>query len=474
MDKPASGDARRPTAPHLAPAPAPDARRASPRPAASATAEAARPKPSARPCGGPPTGAELATAFDGRLEPVRPSILYHASTFLVFLVMVLLPLVYVAIVVAAAAGVWWYAVHATAMFEHVRGRAAFVVGVAYVAPLIAGGMLVLFMILPLFWRSAKRERTFWVDRREQPLLYAYIDKLCDTMRAPRPARIDVTADANASAHIDNGLMGLFSRRLVLTIGLPLAESMDLRRFTGVIAHELGHFSQGVSMRLSYAVHLINNWFVRLAYGRGGLDDAIDAAMGDEPWWPVAVIGLTARLTLGIARTVLKLMALLSHAVSMQLSRQAEFDADRQAARVVGSDAMGGALETIPYLATASALAVERAQQGWSRRALPDDLVVLTDAYARAMPAPVKEKIAGQILAEETGWFDTHPPLFKRIATLKKAGLQGVLKVNAAATCLFREYDELRKMATLSLYQGVLGETLQPEHLVPVEVGNRAS
>src|SRR5438270_679248 len=68
-----------------------------------------------------PTGAQLATAFDGKLQPLRASPLYLLASMLVFVAMVLLPFVYFAIIAGAAAGVWWYAVHATVMFRHVPG-----------------------------------------------------------------------------------------------------------------------------------------------------------------------------------------------------------------------------------------------------------------------------------------------------------------------------------------------------------------
>jgi hypothetical protein len=120
------------------------------------------------------TGAQLATAFDGRLEPARTSLLYRLLVLLMCGAMVLLPVVYIGIIVAAAAGVLWYSTHASAMLTAVRpGRAWLLALLAYIAPLIAGGLLVMFMILPLFWRSKKRERPMWVSRREQPLLYAY-------------------------------------------------------------------------------------------------------------------------------------------------------------------------------------------------------------------------------------------------------------------------------------------------------------
>jgi Zn-dependent protease with chaperone function len=356
------------------------------------------------------------------------------------------------------------------MFSAIRsGRGVLVVAVAYVAPLISGALLVVFMILPLFWRSRKRERPMWVDRTEEPLLFAYIDKLCDVMRAPRAARIDLTASANASAHIDNGLLGLVRRRMVLTVGLPLARSMDLRQFTGVMAHELGHFAQGGSTRLLYVVQHINLWFLRLAYSRGRADDIIDAAVGNEPHWTIALIGLMSKLVLFSARLVLKLLALVSHGLSMHLSRQAEFDADRQAARIVGSEAMGNALMALPAVSAANETALQRAQAGWARRTLPDDLVVMTDIYRRAMAEEDKDKLAAMHLSQDTSWFDTHPPLFVRVGKLKKAKLSGLLKLDASATCLFRDFDELSKVTTIRLYQTILGDKLQPEHLVPTQV-----
>ena len=79
--------------------------------------------------------------------------------------------------------------------------------IVYIAPLLAGSLLVLFMVLPLFDKARETSRPLWVDRREQPLLYAYVEKLCDTMGAPRPVRIDVVPSVTASAHIDNGCSG---------------------------------------------------------------------------------------------------------------------------------------------------------------------------------------------------------------------------------------------------------------------------
>ncbi len=415
-----------------------------------------------------PSGAQLAMAFDGRLAVPKLTWSYRLSVAAVLGAMLTLPVVYLAIIVGTGLGVIWYADHAAPMMTIVRpGRATLVLGVLYVSPILAGSLLILFMVLPLFSRRPKGDRPMWVSRAEEPLLYAYVDKLCDTMRAPRPVRIDVTAAANASAHIDNGLFGVVNRKLVLTIGLPLVRSMDLRHFTGVVAHELGHFSQGLSMRFSYAATRINMAFFRLAYVPSRVDVWVISIARSDTHWMFSVMALFCQAALNLTRLLLKGMALASHSLSMRLSRQAEFDADRRAAGIVGGDVLGEVLQNLPFVTAGSTKAIQRAQAGWVKRALPDDLVAVTHLYTKAMSADEKQKLVGTLLAEDARWFDTHPPLFQRVAKLKYPPVEGVLRLNAPARCLFGDFDELCKLATISFYNSALGAHLQPEHLMPL-------
>lgn len=421
------------------------------------------------------TGTQLAMAFEGTLERRSVPFGYRLGLLFVAVLVVLLPVVYFGVIVAAAWLTYEYAINCVGMVTSIpSGRAVIVMGIIYVAPIVAGGLLVLAMILPLFWRPKRRPKQFWVDRREQPLLFAYVDKLCDVMHTPRPQRIAIAAEPNAAAVLDNGLFGLVSRRLVLTLGLPLAATMDLREFTGVIAHELGHFSQGSSMRLSYLVHRINAWFARMAWRRTSIDGVLDGAVNNGGHWMPILIGVITKMVIGIARLAMKGMAIVSHALTMNLSRQAEFDADSHAARIVGSEAAGKALQDLPTLDAAFRLAITKAKLGWQKRQLPDDLVLATKLLKGHLPPDVKQKLDAAILTSKTSWFDTHPPLFKRVGALKKANLKGVLKLDAPATVLFKDYDELCKMATIDLYQMILGKHLQPEHLVPTKIADPAA
>lgn len=417
------------------------------------------------------TGAQLATAFDGKLERRGTTFGYRVAIVLVAVMMLVLPVIYLAIIAGAGWLTIRWATYASGMFRFARyGRASVFLLAIYLAPIIAGALLVLSMILSMFWRSTKGPKPYWVDRREQPLLYAYIERLCAATGAPVPARIDVLATANAAAHIDNGIFGLFHRRMVLTIGLPLVATMDLQQFTGVLAHELGHFSQGVFLRLMFIIQRINGWFGRMAFGRSGIDDVLDGMMGgEEVHGSILIIAALSKLVLLVARMLTTVMALISGALSMHLSRQAEFDADRQAARIVGSEPLAAGLELLPAMSVANTVAIERARARWDRRELPDDLVLLTGHFHQQMPATLKDKVEAKILSSENSWFDSHPPLFKRIAELKKARYTGVMKINAPATELFKDFDELCKIATIDFYSDAVGKALQPEHIVSTKL-----
>ncbi len=65
----------------------------------------------AAPTGRTLTAREILAAFGGRIEPVRPTLLYRLWILIVAAVMVLLPMVYVAIIGLVVAAVLYHAVH---------------------------------------------------------------------------------------------------------------------------------------------------------------------------------------------------------------------------------------------------------------------------------------------------------------------------------------------------------------------------
>src|SRR6185503_19433346 len=98
-----------------------------------------------------------------------------------------------------------------------------------------------------------------LDPAREPLLFNFVKRICALVGAPAPCRVDVDCQVNASASLRRAL---WSKDLVLTIGMPLASGLNMPQFAGVLAHEFGHFAQGAGMRLTYIIRQINFWFAR--------------------------------------------------------------------------------------------------------------------------------------------------------------------------------------------------------------------
>ena len=81
---------------------------------------------------------------------------------------------------------------------------------AYFGPLIVGGTVVVFMLKPFFARSGARRSSGVLDPDVEPLLYAFVwDGICASAGAPRPSRIEVDSNVNASARRDGSIPGPF-------------------------------------------------------------------------------------------------------------------------------------------------------------------------------------------------------------------------------------------------------------------------
>ena len=185
--------------------------------------------------------------------------------------------------------------------------------IIYILPLVAGPILMLFMIKPIFARRVCRERRVSLIRDNEPRLFAFVDAVCEAVGAVKPKRIDIDCDVNASAGFRRGLLSLFGRDLVLTIGMPLVAGLTLRQFAGVLAHEFGHFTQAVSMRLTFIIHRINSWFARVAYERDSWDEKLLEWQNNANDWLV-IIFLVSRLLVWVSRLTLRFLLHVAHAL----------------------------------------------------------------------------------------------------------------------------------------------------------------
>ena len=199
--------------------------------------------------------------------------MYRLATVLVAAVMVLLPLIYVSIIVLVGYLLRLHILNAPAVF---MWRVVLPRMIVVVAPLVIGGTLILFMIKPLFARSATENlRQSRLNRRTSPR-YMRSSARFAASSAPR-GRVPSTWIVRSTPR--PGFVGDCRASigdLALVVGLPLIEGLGTRQFASrVLAHEFGHFAQGVGMRLTYVVHSINRWFGRVVYERDRWDRSLE-------------------------------------------------------------------------------------------------------------------------------------------------------------------------------------------------------
>ena len=279
---------------------------------------------------------KILSAFAGNIEPVKSPLAYRLGILLVAVVMILLPLLYLAIIALVGYGVYYHALEHTTILTMGRGRGRFVALLGYVAPILVGGISVVFMFKPLFSRPSKQVKRVSLSRDRESLLFAFVERICGAVGAPSPRRIDVDCEVNASASFRRGLISFLGNDLVLTVGMPLVAGMNLRQFAGVLGHEFGHFAQGAGMRLSYVIRSISFWFTRVVYERDAWDQQL-VDWSNEFDLRVGWILYLARGFVWLTRRILWCLMMIGHIVSGILLRQMEFDADRHEAQLTGSD-----------------------------------------------------------------------------------------------------------------------------------------
>ncbi len=283
---------------------------------------------------GEPTKAnnQALEAFTATISRPRISWLYTIGLAIVAFAMVLLPAIYIALIALAGWGVLYHLTQDTWIFNGSGGMVFRMI--LYAGPAVAGGILVFFMLKPLFARRPKRAELLSLDPVEEPLLFAFVQRICQLVQAPMPCRIDVDCQVNASASLRRGL---WSRDLVLTIGLPLAAGLDMRQFAGVLAHEFGHFAQGAGMRLTYVIRNINFWFARVVFERDKWDQQLEQS-AKRVDFRVGVMLHAARGCVWLTRRILWALMHAGNAISCFMLRQMEYDADGYESKVAGSDA----------------------------------------------------------------------------------------------------------------------------------------
>jgi Zn-dependent protease with chaperone function len=407
---------------------------------------------------------QILRAVEIDVPKFTPPVSYGLATSALALCLVLLPLAYLALVAFLGWLLVWHVFQTFASFEYGPYF------IFHVPMALLGGLLLVFLIKPVFFRRRMRdEGLLTLERSDEPLLFAFVERLCKATRAPAPARIEVDCDPNASARFGGGFLSLVpgKRELVLRIGLPLAAGFSIRQFAGVMSHELGHFNQKRGMTASYLIRRLTAFFAEVVFQRDRLDERLvrlrlSSNAFAQLFYYVAVAFIEP------ARGVLWLMLLIGELLTCGVLRRMEHDADNVEAHVAGVREFINVSKLLLFLQIARRRAEHDLSDAFEQRRLADDLPRLILANAKQL-AEHRDDVLKLLECGKTRWFDTHPCHNDRVRSVESTRAPGLVECDLPARHLFARFDDLCQRATWSTYKAALGRLPASEaKLVPTD------
>ncbi len=306
-----------------------------------------------------------------------------------------------------------------------------------------------------------------VDRASQPRLFAVLDRLADETKAPRPHRVFVSGRVNASVFYDLSFFNLIlPSKKNLELGLGLVNTLSLDELKAVIAHEFGHFAQR-SMAVGRWVYLAQQIAGHVVMSRGVFDSFLRRISNVD--LRLAWIGWILRVFVWAIRALLDTvfrMVVLAHRA---LGREMEFQADKVAVSVSGSDSLVHALYRLSPAdeawERAASFAANEIRCGracddflqfqsialeQSRRILAEPEHGLTPSMG---PRPAQHRVFAQELAQPPRMWLTHPPNREREDNAKAVYVPSPLD-SRSAWSLFDDTAGLRKAVTGATFRSV--------------------
>jgi Zn-dependent protease with chaperone function len=395
---------------------------------------------------------ELDAAFTGELTLPPMSRLYVLALLPVTLLMLIMPLVYLGITLLCGYGVYWFATHYfywPADFEYTSQiYLTYLLFLGYAAVVLGGALVTGFLLRPLLPVGARGPEPVQLEPKRERALFHLVDRIARTVGAPAPHEILVDTNANASARMTHGI---FSRRLTLTIGLPLLYGMNVQTVAGILAHEFGHFAQRWGWRSASVVNALNHWFYRRVIERDRWDEIV-AKLGRSEHWPLRIAAWMASVGSWLCRRLLGAFASVARLLSLSLSRQKELDADRYEIALTGSAQYRHTAESLRILSAGHYLAVQELAAAFDSRKLADNLPRFAVARADALSVAERQRVIGGIARVNGSVYDTHPPDRVRIDRAMAIAAPPRFVHDGPAARLLSDIERSSRLATLQWYR----------------------
>jgi heat shock protein HtpX len=258
---------------------------------------------------------------------------------------------------------------------------------------VAGAFLILWSIMPRWDRFSPPGPR--IEPSQHPTLFAVLNEIAAAMGQPMPRDIFLIPDVNAWVAQRGGLMGLASHR-VMALGMPLMALLNVSQFRGVIAHEFGHYHGGDTK--------LGPWIYKT---RSAIARTL-TELERRNSWLIILFRWYGDLFLKI---------------TLSISRNQEYAADRIAAQYAGTQAMADGLKRIHCGGFA-----------WQSYLVTEIRPVLSHGFSPPLgngfrlflensevDKAVQEDLKKELREGKSDVLDSHPSLAERIAALGFAG-----------------------------------------------------
>lgn len=330
---------------------------------------------------------------------------------------------------------------------------------------VPASLLALFMLKALFFvRHSEQGRDIELTAAEQPRLFAFLHRLADEAKAPRPHRVFISAQVNAAVFYDLSLLNLvLPSRKNLVIGLGLINVLNLSEFKAVLAHEFGHFAQR-SMAVGRWVYTAQQVMDALIVRRDRFDRMLRQLSNTD--LRLAWVGWGLRLMVWSIRSLLETLFQGVMLAQRALSREMELQADLVAVSLTGSDALVHALYRIQAADEAWERALDFANHLFHQGRLVSDIYpvqtrilehlerVRADPHFASPPQvpamdAARHRVFRSELAQAPRMWRTHPHNHEREENAKRTYVPAPLDARPAWT-VFDRQTELCQRVTRSL------------------------
>lgn len=405
---------------------------------------------------------EIGLAFRGQLSDLPQPKKLSIETFIVAMLVLCLPVLYIAIVGGVAYATLLYAI---SEFEYTFYSMSLPQASTYIGSVFLGLTAVLFLMKPIFARPIEGARTMTLDPRREPYITEFVRQIAQSVGAPEPASIQVDCDVRVATGFHSSIVSMIQNKLVLRIGMPIVTGCNLRQLAALITHGLVHFDRGTRMRIHYLVRDINAWFDRAATRR----DAIDITLDD---WALhsttmRVLNTVSRGGSSLVRHLLTLFRLTGRFISGNVLRETEAMADQYAALISGTETYTDTITRFKELQFAYERATKQISSLHQKHQLVDDFPRFVIHIFNNLTPDERQSIQINTAQQRPTPFDTDLTVRERIVHVQAHPVSGILSWDKPAAVLLRDFDTLNKHVSLRFYQSTLGFSVEPRTLLPL-------